>query len=130
MRSSRLGLSWEDTVLAQVPSACWCCAWHGENPYSGTVKFHGELLVFGVKVTASTVWEILQEAGIEPRPSVFPLPGPASCLGRLLARPGQACHLTSADECSGPTVTAVAGLGDFPAMVCRFAQTRCVILPI
>ena len=29
---------------------------------------HGELLVLGVKVAASTVWEILQEAGIDPAP--------------------------------------------------------------
>jgi putative transposase len=29
---------------------------------------HGELLVLGVKVAASTVWEILREAGIDPAP--------------------------------------------------------------
>jgi len=29
---------------------------------------HGELLVLGVKVAASTVWEILHEAGIDPAP--------------------------------------------------------------
>ena len=29
---------------------------------------HGELLVLGVKVAASTVWEILQDAGIDPAP--------------------------------------------------------------
>lgn len=29
---------------------------------------HGELLVLGIKVAASTVWEILQEAGIDPAP--------------------------------------------------------------
>lgn len=29
---------------------------------------HGELLVLGVKVAASTVWEILKEAGIPPAP--------------------------------------------------------------
>ena len=29
---------------------------------------HGELLVLGVKVAASTVWESLQEAGIDPAP--------------------------------------------------------------
>lgn len=29
---------------------------------------HGELLVLGVKVAASTVWEILQDAGISPAP--------------------------------------------------------------
>jgi putative transposase len=29
---------------------------------------HGELLVLGVKVAASTVWEILRDAGIDPSP--------------------------------------------------------------
>jgi hypothetical protein len=29
---------------------------------------HGELLVLGVKVAASTVWEVLQDAGIDPAP--------------------------------------------------------------
>jgi len=29
---------------------------------------HGELLTLGVKVAASTVWEILREAGIDPAP--------------------------------------------------------------
>ena len=29
---------------------------------------HGELLVLGAKVAASTVWEILHDAGIDPVP--------------------------------------------------------------
>ena len=29
---------------------------------------HGELLVLGVKVAPSTVWEILKDAGIDPAP--------------------------------------------------------------
>ena len=29
---------------------------------------HGELLVLGIKVAASTVWEILKDAGIDPAP--------------------------------------------------------------
>ena len=29
---------------------------------------HGELLVLGVKVAASPVWEILKDAGIDPSP--------------------------------------------------------------
>jgi transposase InsO family protein len=33
---------------------------------------HGELLVLGVKVAASTVWEILQDAGIDPAPERAP----------------------------------------------------------
>ena len=39
-----------------------------ENPQWGYRRVHGELLVLGVKVAASTVWEILQDAGIDPAP--------------------------------------------------------------
>jgi putative transposase len=34
----------------------------------GYRRIHGELLVLGIKVAASTVWEILQQAGIDPAP--------------------------------------------------------------
>jgi putative transposase len=39
-----------------------------ENSSSGYRRIHGELLVHGIKVAASTVWEILQDAGIDPAP--------------------------------------------------------------
>ncbi|HEX6471911.1 MAG TPA: hypothetical protein VF069_22640 [Streptosporangiaceae bacterium] len=39
-----------------------------DNPGWGYRRVHGELLVLGVKVAASTVWEILQDAGIDPAP--------------------------------------------------------------
>ena len=39
-----------------------------ENPSWGYRRLHGELLVLGVKVAASTVWEILKDAGIDPAP--------------------------------------------------------------
>ena len=39
-----------------------------ENPGWGYRRIHGELLVPGVKVAASTVWEILKDAGIDPAP--------------------------------------------------------------
>ncbi|MEV5879410.1 integrase core domain-containing protein [Streptomyces sp. NPDC052101] len=39
-----------------------------ENPTWGYRRVHGELLVLGIKVAASTVWEILKEAGIDPAP--------------------------------------------------------------
>ncbi|MFI1337846.1 integrase core domain-containing protein [Streptomyces sp. NPDC020845] len=37
-----------------------------ENPSWGYRRLHGELLVLGVKVAASTVWKILKDAGVDP----------------------------------------------------------------
>jgi transposase len=34
----------------------------------GYRRIHGELLVLGIKIAASTVWEILHDAGIDPAP--------------------------------------------------------------
>jgi integrase-like protein len=39
-----------------------------ENTTRRYRRIHGELLVLGVKVAASTVWEILKDAGIDPAP--------------------------------------------------------------
>jgi transposase InsO family protein len=39
-----------------------------ENPGWGYRRLHGELLVLGVKVAPSTVWEMLREAGSDPAP--------------------------------------------------------------
>jgi putative transposase len=39
-----------------------------ENPCWGYRRIHGELLVLGIKIAASTVWQILQQAGIDPAP--------------------------------------------------------------
>jgi putative transposase len=39
-----------------------------ENPCWGYRRIHGELLVLGIKTAASTVWAILQQAGIDPAP--------------------------------------------------------------
>jgi transposase len=39
-----------------------------ENPSWGYRRIHGELATLGIKVAASTVWEILQAAGVDPAP--------------------------------------------------------------
>jgi transposase len=39
-----------------------------ENPGWGYRRVHGELLVLGVEVAASTVWQILKDVGIDPAP--------------------------------------------------------------
>jgi transposase len=39
-----------------------------ENPSWGYRRVHGELFTLGIKVAASTVWEMLREAGIDPAP--------------------------------------------------------------
>src|ERR1039458_8449916 len=39
-----------------------------ENPEWGYRRIHGELASLGVKVAASTAWEILKNAGIDPAP--------------------------------------------------------------
>lgn len=39
-----------------------------DNSGWGYRRIHGELLTLGVKVAASTVWEILKDAGIDPAP--------------------------------------------------------------
>jgi transposase InsO family protein len=39
-----------------------------ENPSWGYRRIHGELLVLGIRTAASTVWEILRQAGFDPAP--------------------------------------------------------------
>jgi putative transposase len=39
-----------------------------ENPGWGYRRMHGELATLGIKVAASTVWEILKETGVDPAP--------------------------------------------------------------
>jgi hypothetical protein len=37
-----------------------------ENPHWGYRRIHRELLVLGITLAASTAWEILTQAGIDP----------------------------------------------------------------
>ena len=54
-----------------------------ENPTWGYRRIHGELATLGIKVAASTVWEILQAAGIDPTPATIDHdPGPTSSTAR------------------------------------------------
>jgi transposase InsO family protein len=59
---------------------------------------HGELLVLGVKVAASTVWEILKDAGIDPAPER------AACTWAAFLR-SQADTLLSCDFLETVTLT-------------------------
>jgi putative transposase len=54
-----------------------------ENPSWGYRRIHGELLVLGVKVAASTVWQILTDAGMTPRPNARPARGPNFSVHKL-----------------------------------------------
>ena len=50
-----------------------------ENPGWGYRRIHGEVAGLGVKIAASTAWEILKKAGIDP-PTCSTAPRPASWL--------------------------------------------------
>jgi len=67
-----------------------------ENPEWGYRRIHGELAGLGVRVAASTVWEILKNAGIDPAPRT----GPAwSLFLRSQAGAILACDFFTVDLC-------------------------------
>jgi putative transposase len=53
-----------------------------ENPGWGYRRIHGELATLGIKIAASTVWEILKEAGIDPAPQRSTTTWATSCAAR------------------------------------------------
>src|SRR3954452_19617352 len=53
-----------------------------ENTSWGYRRVHGELAALGIKVAASTVWEILKDAGIDPVPGRDRLTWPAFLRGQ------------------------------------------------
>ena len=70
-----------------------------ENPGWGYRRIHGELAGLGVQVAASTVWEILKNAGIDPAPRRT---GPAwSLFLRSQAEAILACDFFTADLLDG-----------------------------
>jgi hypothetical protein len=70
-----------------------------ENPEWGYRRIHGELAGLGVKIAASTAWEILKNAGIDPAPRRS---GPAwSLFLRSQAEAILACDFFTADLLDG-----------------------------
>lgn len=51
-----------------VPFVSWCCVWSGRTPGGDISACTVNCSFSGVKVAASTVWEILKDAGIDPAP--------------------------------------------------------------
>ena len=70
-----------------------------ENPGWGYRRIHGELAGLGVTVAASTVWEILKKAGIDPAPRRTGLPW--SQFLRSQAEAILACDFFTADLLDG-----------------------------
>ena len=70
-----------------------------ENPEWGYRRIHGELAGLGVKIAASTVWEILKKAGIDPAPRRSALTWPQFL--RSQAEAILACDFFTADLLDG-----------------------------
>jgi putative transposase len=89
-----------------------------ENPSWGYRRIHGELLVLGVKVAASTVWQILIDVGIDPAPKRA-----SSTWTQFL--PSQADALLACDLFETVTLT---GVRMYVLVVIEHAQRRIHIL--
>ena len=82
-----------------------------ENPSRGYRRIPGNLHVLGIKVAASTVWEILKQAGIDPCPTGHPRPGPASSARRLTRCLRATSSRPSPDPIADPERIAQLGVG-------------------
>ena len=80
-----------------------------ENPGWGYRRIHGELAGLGVKVAASTVWEILKKAGIDPAPRDRSGPSWAQFL-RSQAGAILACDFFTADLLDGTQACVLAAI--------------------
>jgi transposase len=79
-----------------------------ENPGWGYRRIHGELAGLGVRVAASTVWEILKKAGIDPAPQRT---GPAwSLFLRSQAEAILACDFFTAELLDGTQAYVLAAI--------------------
>ena len=79
-----------------------------ENPGWGYRRIHGELAGLGIRVSASTVWEILKKAGIDPAPRRS---GPAwSLFLRSQAEAILACDFFTADLLDGTQAYVLAAI--------------------
>jgi len=76
-----VGLSGRGARRQSPRSGGWCCPWSGRTPV-GTRRVHGELVMLGVKVAASTVWRSSRTRASTRHPSAVPPPGPHSCGAR------------------------------------------------
>src|SRR6266511_3597245 len=76
-----------------------------ENSSWGYRRIHGELLVLGIKVAASTVWAILTDAGIHPAGTD---PGRDRAPDRRLGHPGRT------QPCDGPARRGMPGAFPHP----------------
>jgi transposase len=79
-----------------------------ENPEWGYRRIHGELVGLGVKIAASTVWDILKKAGIDPAPR-----RPASTWPQFLRSQAEAilaCDFFTADLLDGTQAYVLAAI--------------------
>ena len=95
----------------------------GENPGWDYRRIHGELAGLGVGVSASTVWETLNKAGIDPAPRRT---GPTwSLFLRSQAGAILACDFFTADLLDG-TQAYVLAVIEHASRRIRFSESRCI----